>query len=70
MDIPRSTAIAAPAASNAPAVIPPTKQSPRKEKSENVKCVLCDGNTQLTIKDALSIKTYRKETSHLYEVNR
>jgi len=42
-----------------------TADCPRKMQSDNMKCVLCNGNQlQLTIKSVLSLKNYRKLNFH------
>lgn len=37
-----------------------TKQSPRKEKSENAKCLLCDGNHPANYKECTIYKNLQK----------
>ena len=39
-----------------------TKQCPRKERSENVKCVLCDGNHPANYKGGAGYKDLQKRT--------
>jgi hypothetical protein len=60
MDIARPIVIA-PDVSSALAVISPSNV--QEKKSENAKCVLCDGNHPANYKDAPSIKTYKREPS-------
>ena len=47
----------------------PTKQCLRTEKSDEVKCVLCEGNHPANYNDVLSTKNCKREPSHPYVTN-
>jgi hypothetical protein len=69
MDISKPTAIIAPDVSNALAVISPSNvQEKKNKKMSNAFSVM--ETTQPTTRDALSIKTYRREPSHRYEAKK